>query len=375
MKKKVKLADKIKTLLKNIQAQKQGDKSVKNTNKDALKNLKQLYSKYKLQDEQNPKWLLDDYVKFMRFAQNKIESLGHGLFGFISNNAFLDNPTFRGLRRSLLECYDELYILNLHGNARKKEKTPQGADDENVFNIQQGVSINLFVKKAQTTKKKIHYCDVYDERAEKYAFLAQNDLNSIEWFELTPREPFYLLLPLKTRLLDEYEQGFSVKDMFQISSVGIVTGRDHVVFHKKKESLLELLKDFSTLEPSELRRKYNIGDDSRDWRLEYAIRDVRANADNLEKYIVLCQYRPFDYRWTYYTPNSRTFLAYPVYDVFSTCYPPPPPFNTNIALILSRQAKAIGDLDFDATFISKEASDLNISSGGGGTAFPLFCLA
>ncbi|GAA7965909.1 DNA methyltransferase [Helicobacter pylori] len=330
--KKVKLTDKIKKLLKNLQTQKessnqtqkQSNKSVKNTNKDALKNLKQIHSKYKLQDEKNPKWLLDDYVKFMRFAQNKIESLGHGLFGFISNNAFLDNPTFRGLRRSLLECYDELYILNLHGNARKKEKTPQGADDENVFNIMQGVSINLFVKKAQTTKQKIHYYDVYGERAEKYAFLAQNDLNSIEWLELIPREPFYLLLPLETCLLDEYEQGFSVQDMFQISSVGIVTGRDHVVFHKTKESLLELLKDFSTLEPSELRRKYDIGDDSRDWRLEYAIREVKTNIKRLEEYIVFCQYRPFDYRWTYYTPNSRTFLAYPVYDVFKHMLPPPP---------------------------------------------------
>ncbi|GAA9545450.1 DNA methyltransferase [Helicobacter pylori] len=325
--KNIKLTDKIKTLLKNIQTQKQGDKSVKNTNKDALKNLKQIYSKYKLQKEKNPKWILDDYVKFMRFAQNKIESLGHGLFGFISNNAFLDNPTFRGLRRSLLECYDELYILNLHGNARKKEKTPQGADDENVFDIMQGVSINLFVKKAQITKPKIHYYDVYGERAEKYAFLAQNDLNSIEWLELTPRKPFYLLLPLETRLLDEYEQGFSVKDMFQVGGTGICSKRDHVVFHKTKESLLELLKDFSTLEPSELRRKYNIGDDSRDWRLEYAIREVKTNIKRLEEYIVFCQYRPFDYRWTYYTPNSRTFLAYPVYDVFKHMLPPPSPPN------------------------------------------------
>ncbi len=315
--KKVKLTDKIKTLLKNIQTQKQGG------SKEALKELKKLHSKYKL-DEQNPKWILDDYVKFMRFAQNKIESLGHGLFGFISNNAFLDNPTFRGLRRSLLECYDELYILNLHGNARKKEKTPQGAKDENVFNIKQGVSINLFVKKAQTTKQKIHYYDVYGQRAEKYAFLAQNDLNSIEWLELTPREPFYSLLPLETRLLDEYEQGFSVKDMFQVGGTGICSKRDHVVFHKKKESLLELLKDFSTLEPSELRRKYNISDDSRDWRLEYAVREVKTNIKRLEEYIVLCQYRPFDYRWTYYTPNSRTFLAYPVYDVFKHMLPPPP---------------------------------------------------
>ncbi len=316
--KNVKLTDKIKTLLSSVQIQKQSG------SKNALKELKNLYSKYKLQKEKNPKWILDDYVKFMRFAQNKIKSLGHGLFGFISNNAFLDNPTFRGLRRSLLECYDELYILNLHGNARKKEKTPQGADDENVFNIMQGVSINLFVKKAQTTKQKIYYYDVYGERAEKYAFLAQNDLNSIEWLELTPREPFYLLLPLETRLLDEYEQGFSVQDIFQVGSTGICSQRDHVVFHKKKESLLELLKDFSTLEPSELRRKYDIGNDGRDWRLEYAIRDVRANADNLEKYIVWCQYRPFDYCWTYYTGKSKSFIAYPRGDVFKHMLPPPP---------------------------------------------------
>ncbi len=318
-KKNVKLADEIQTLLNNIQKQKESG------SKNALKELKSLHSKYKLQKEKNPKWLLDDYVKFMRFAQNKIESLGHGLFGFISNNAFLDNPTFRGLRRSLLECYDELYILNLHGNARKKEKTPQGAKDENVFNIMQGVSINLFVKKAQTTKQKIFYYDVYGQRAEKYAFLAQNDLNSIEWLEIAPRAPFYLLLPLKTPLLEEYEQGFSVQDMFQVGGTGICSKKDHVVFHKDEESLLKLLKDFSTLEPSELRRKYDISDSDaiNGWRLGRAIENVKKNSHELEKYIVLCQYRPFDYRWTYYTSESG-FLVGPVYDVFKHMLPPPP---------------------------------------------------
>ncbi|WP_238698407.1 N-6 DNA methylase, partial [Helicobacter pylori] len=260
--KNIKLTDKIKTLLNNIQTQKESG------NKNALKELKNLHSKYKLQDEKNPKWLLDDYVKFMRFAQNKIESLGHGLFGFISNNAFLDNPTFRGLRRSLLECYDELYILNLHGNARKKEKTPQGTDDENVFNIKQGVSINLFVKKAQTTKQKIHYYDVYGQRAEKYAFLAQHDINSIEWLELAPREPFYLLIPQETPLLEEYEQGFSVKEMFQISSVGIVTGRDRIFIANNTESLKEQVLKYCN--------EFN----------EQCIKDIH--------------YRPFDIRKVYY---------------------------------------------------------------------------
>ncbi|GAA7188184.1 DNA methyltransferase [Helicobacter pylori] len=344
--KKVKLTDKIKTLLKNIQTQKQGDKSVKNTNKDALKNLKQIHSKYKLQNEQNPKWLLDDYVKFMRFAQNKIEALGHGLFGFISNNAFLDNPTFRGLRHSLLECYDELYILNLHGNARKKEKTPQGADDENVFNIKQGVSINLFVKKAQTTKQKIHYYDVYGERAEKYAFLAQNDLNSIEWLELTPKKPFYLLLPLQTRLLDEYEQGFSVQKMFQISSVGIVTGKDRIFIANNTESLKEQVLKYCN--------EFN----------EQCIKDIH--------------YRPFDIRKVYYDTKK---LERARENTFKHMLPPPPPTNPktpnqtrkNVALNTPRQLKN-NDKSWTQCFISSCINDQGLSSGGNGAGvnYPLY---
>ncbi len=282
-KKNVKLTDEIKTLLKNIQTQKESG------SKNALKELKNLHSKYKLQKEKNPKWLLDDYVKFMRFAQNKIESLGHGLFGFISNNAFLDNPTFRGLRHSLLECYDELYILNLHGNARKKEKTPQGAKDENVFNIMQGVSINLFVKKAQATKQKICYYDVYGERAEKYAFLAQNDLNSINWLEIAPREPFYLLIPQETPLLEEYEQGFSVQEMFQISSVGIVTGKDRIFIANNTESLKEQVLKYCN--------EFN----------EQCVKDIH--------------YRPFDIRKVYYDTKK---LERARENTFKHMLPPPP---------------------------------------------------
>ncbi len=336
--KNVKLADKIKKLLENLQTQKESG------SKEALKNLKQIHSKYKLQNEKNPKWLLDDYVKFMRFAQNKIESLGHGLFGFISNNAFLDNPTFRGLRRSLLECYDELYILNLHGNARKKEKTPQGAKDENVFNIMQGVSINLFVKKAQTTKQKIHYYDVYGERAEKYAFLAQNDLNSIEWLELTPREPFYSLLPLKTPLLDEYEQGFSVKDMFQISSVGIVTGKDRIFIANNTESLKGQV-------------------------LKY------CNEFN-EQYIKDIHYRPFDIRKVYYDTKK---LERARENTFKHMLPPPTNPKTpnqtrkNVALNTPRQLKN-NDKSWTQCFISSHINDQGLSSGGNGAGvnYPLY---
>ncbi|WP_259457459.1 N-6 DNA methylase [Helicobacter pylori] len=280
--KNIKLTAKIQTLLKNIQTQKESG------SKNTLKELKNLHSKYKLQNEKNPKWLLDDYVKFMRFAQNKIESLGHGLFGFISNNAFLDNPTFRGLRRSLLECYDELYILNLHGNTRKKEETPQGAKDENVFNIMQGVSINLFVKKVQVVKQKICYYDVYGQRAEKYAFLAQNDLNSIEWLELTPRAPFYLLIPQETPLLEEYEQGFSVQEMFKISSVGIVTGKDRIFIANNTESLKEQVLKYCN--------EFN----------EQCVKDIH--------------YRPFDIRKVYYDTKK---LERARENTFKHMLPPP----------------------------------------------------
>ncbi|WQV44240.1 N-6 DNA methylase [Helicobacter pylori] len=321
--KNVKLTDKIQTLLKNIQKQKESG------SKNALKELKNLHSKYKL-DEKNPKWLLDDYVKFMRFAQNKIESLGHGLFGFISNNAFLDNPTFRGLRHSLLECYDELYILNLHGNTRKKEETPQGAKDENVFNIMQGVSINLFVKKAQATKPKIFYYDVYGERAEKYAFLAQNDLDSINWLELAPREPFYLLIPQETPLLEEYEQGFSVQEMFQISSVGIVTGKDKIFIANNTESLKEQVLKYCN--------EFN----------EQCVKDIH--------------YRPFDIRKVYYDTKK---LERARENTFKHMLPPPPPQTNpktpnqtrkNVALITSRrfcqsQKSGVG-------FVSNKISDL-----------------
>ncbi|WP_120829117.1 type ISP restriction/modification enzyme [Helicobacter pylori] len=340
-KKNIKLTDEIQTLLKNIQAQKQGD------SKKALKELKSLYSKYKQQKEKNPKWLLDDYVKFMRFAQNKIESLGHGLFGFISNNGFLDNPTFRGLRRSLLKCYDELYILNLHGNAKKKEKTPQGAKDENVFNIMQGVSINLFVKSPQATKKKIHYYDVYGERAEKYAFLAQHDLDSIEWLELTPREPFCLLIPQETRFLDEYEQGFSVQDMFQISSVGIVTGKDKIFIANNTENLKEqVLKYYN---------EFN----------EQCVKDIH--------------YRPFDIRKVYYDTKK---LERARENTFKHMLPPPPPTDPktpnqtckNVALNIARQSKMYGEWRY--VMAHKELVDINLIASAGsmgvGYNYPLY---
>ncbi len=96
--------------------------------------------------ERNPKWLQDDYVKFLRFGQWRIERTGHGILAFITNHSYLDNPTFRGMRQSLMRTFDDIYVLDLHGSAKKRETCPDGSKDENVFDIQQGTAICIMVK-------------------------------------------------------------------------------------------------------------------------------------------------------------------------------------------------------------------------------------
>lgn len=271
-----------------------------------------------MQNEKNPKWLLDDYVKFIRFAQNKIEHEDQGVIAIITNHGFLDNSTFRGMRFSLLNSFDKIYILDLHGNVKKKEKAPDGGKDDNVFDIQQGVCISIFVK---TSKKKealaeLFCYDLFGKRSEKYNFLLENDLNSINWRKLNPQAPSYLFTPQNEALRTEYDKGWSVKDIFKVSGVGICSKRDNIVFQNSKEKLKELLQDFITKPKEELYKIYDIGEDSRDWKLETAINAIKTNKDNLDKFIMQCHYRHFDFRWTYYINKSRAFMAYPVYDIF-----------------------------------------------------------
>ena len=92
------------------------------------------------------KWLSDDYVKFIRLSEHLIEKNGEGVLGFITNHSYLDNPTFKDMRKHLMETFDTIYIVDLHGNLKKKEKAPDGKRDANVFDIQQGVSLFVGVK-------------------------------------------------------------------------------------------------------------------------------------------------------------------------------------------------------------------------------------
>ncbi|WP_295298135.1 type ISP restriction/modification enzyme [uncultured Brachyspira sp.] len=340
----------------------------------------------KIEKEKNPKWLLDDYVKFIRFAQQKIDNQkAGGIFGFISNNSFLDNPTFRGMRYSLLKSFDEIYIVNLHGNTRKKEVSPDGSKDENVFDIMQGVSINIFVRYTQNIDElnnvnsithkynresaAVYYYDLYGKREYKYKFLFDNNIKSIEWNKLEYKEPFFLFIKQDENLREEYEGFYSIKDMFKISGVGICSKRDNIVFQNSKEKLIKLLNDFINKDKEELYKLYDIGEDSRDWKLDTAIKTIKENENALENYIMKCHYRPFDFKYTYYVNKSRAFMAYPVYDIFEHFLRD----DENIALNVARQSKVSGGWHY--SFMTSGIVDLSLMGGGNtgaGYIFPLY---
>lgn len=230
--------------------------------------------KVKLQ-ERNPKWINDDYVKFMRFGQHFIDKNGEGILAFINPHGFLDNPTFRGMRWSLLNTYDEIYVLDLHGNSKKKETSPDGSADINVFDIQQGVSINLLVK---TGRKKsgelaeVYHCDLYGKREAKYDYLISNSIKSVPYVKIDNLAPNFYFAQKDFGAQKIYDLGFCVNDLFLINSVGIVTANDTLLINSSKHELLK-----------------NISD--------------HLKADSNQKLISKISYRVFDEKYIYYDDN------------------------------------------------------------------------
>lgn len=180
-------------------------------------------------NERNPKWLNDDYVKFIRLAQHYIERNGEGIVAFINPHGYLDNPTFRGMRWNLLKTFDKIYALDIHGNSKKKETCPDGSKDENVFDIMQGVSINLFVKtgkKAKDEMGKVFHQDLYGLRQQKYEFLDSASFESVNYKEVHPKGPMYYFVPKDFGLQEEYDKGIKINELFSIQSMGVTTGHD-----------------------------------------------------------------------------------------------------------------------------------------------------
>jgi len=258
-------------------------------------------------NERNPKWLQDDYVKFIRFGQWRIERTGKGILAFITNHGYLDNPTFRGMRQHLIKSFSEIYILNLHGNAKKREKCPDGSKDENVFDIQQGVSIGIFIKeKEKSGPAEVYYTDIWgireskDKSFGKYPYLFSHSLEDTEWLKIEPEKPQYFFVPQNITLKEEYEKGWKVVEIIKLHGAGMTTARDHMVIDFEQLPLLNRVTDFrdSHLSDTELCKKFNISE-KKGWNISKARRLIKGEKD-LGRFIVPVQYRPFDTRLIFY---------------------------------------------------------------------------
>ncbi len=325
--------------------------------------------KEKLQ-ERNPKWINDDYVKFLRYGQHFIEKNGSGVLAFINPHGFLDNPTFRGMRWNLLKTYDKIYTIDLHGNSKKKETAPDGSVDINVFDIMQGVSINVFVKtgkkKANELGKVLHY-DLYGKRDSKYDFLTENSINSIDFNELPNVAPMYFMVQKDFETKASYDKGFPVLELFSLNSVGIVTARDKFTIHQSKEEAKLTIENFLSLKDEEARKKFNLGKDVRDWKVSYAKSDLEDYYPDKGSFTKL-SYRPFDDKWTFFTGKSKGFHCYPRTEVMQHFT-----LGKNIGLTLCKQFKTgdnyvhafIANKIIESSYVSNRTSEIT-------STFPLY---
>jgi len=321
-------------------------------------------------NERNPKWINDDYVKFLRYGQHFIEKNGSGVLAFINPHGFLDNPTFRGMRWNLLKTYDKIYTIDLHGNAKKKETAPDGSIDQNVFDIMQGVSINIFVKtgekKASELAKVFHY-DLYGKREEKYNFLTENGLNTVKFTLLANKAPNYFMVKKDFDAEKIYSKGFSISELFTTNSVGIVTARDSFTIHKTKNQLEQTIDKFLSLDDENARSYFKLGKDVRDWQVNYARKDLLQHYPDKGTMLKIA-YRIFDDKWTFYTGKSKGFHCYPRNEVMSNF------LNTsNLGLALCKQFKSgnnyqhvfITNKIIESSFVSNKTSEIT-------SVFPLY---
>jgi predicted helicase len=311
--------------------------------------------------EKNPKWLNDDYVKFIRFAQWRIEQTGYGILAFISNNGYLDNPTFRGMRQSLMQTFDDIYILDLHGNSKKKERCPDGSEDKNVFDIQQGVAIGIFIKRtSKDGLATVRHADLWGKReifektndenklvGGKYHWLAENDTKTTSWSQLEPQSPMYLYVPQDYMLKTEYGKLWVLTDIMPLNGVGMTTARDHAVIGFEKNTPLEKATTFrnSTDSNEELCNKLAIPLKA-GWDASKARKLIKGE-NNLSSLIQSVLYRPFDIRWIFY---HDSLVWRTVKHVMRNML-----VGNNIALITTRQTRDKWDIFSSRNIITHKA--------------------
>ena len=319
--------------------------------------------------EQNIQPLSDDYIKFIRYAQYQIEEqTGEGIVAFITNNSFLDGIIHRQMRKELLRVFDEIYILNLHGNSRMKEKAPDGGKDENVFAIQAGVSINIFVKhkEPKNEQAKLFYHELYGLRQEKFDALSKLNLGSESWKELQPAEPYYFFVQKDFQLEEKYRVGFSLTALFYRYNSGATTSRDDMILKFKRGDVAQFIENAQKLPIENFRSHYSFGKDTRNWQVAGAQIDAKENRHITLQYA----YRPFDFRFAPYTGKTRGIWAYPCFKTLGDLL-----YSANYALCTTRMVTssreihhcAITNCLIDKCYVSNRPSESTY-------AFPLYKL-
>jgi predicted helicase len=320
--------------------------------------------------EKNSKWINADEYKFLRYAQYYIEKNEQGILAFINPHSYLDSPTFRGMRWNLLNVYDRIYIIDLHGNSKKKEYSPNGQPDQNLFDIIQGVTINIFVKfgrKREDTLAKVFHSDVFGTREHKNNFLFNHSLNTVDFKEVITRPPNFYFITKNYANSAQYKRGFSLDALFQVNGNGIVSKRDEVAFQESKNNIFEVVKSIIDLSNEEIKAKYNkVNWESRDGKVEFCKRDLMELGIKDDNF-VQCSYRPFDKKWTYYTGKSKGFIGWPVKKVMQHYL-----LGDNVGLVVGRQGQAVGSMPWNLVFITDAISDFNLFYRGGAMSFPLY---
>ena len=323
-------------------------------------------------NERNIQPLSDDYIKFIRYGQYLIEKNKSGILAYISNNSFIDGLIHRQMRKTLLGCFDKIYILDLHGSSKKKETMPDGGNDGNVFDIQQGVSINIFVKNTEDVKPaEVYHYDLFGRREEKYRILSELEFYSMNWEKLNPDPPDYFFVPKQFTGKDDYANYFGVRELFGSNSDGIVTARDRFTIHNTGKDLKDTINGFLSLSDEEARTKFNLGEDVDGWSISKARKDLVPNPEKNPKpdfdKITMIQYRPFDVKFTFYTGQVKGFHSRPRGEIMRHFL-----VGENTGLIFGRQGQVVGSMPWNLVFVTSKLVDKNIYYRGGCIVCPLY---
>lgn len=360
-----------------------GNPPYNSESKNNKKFIKELMKPYKKVNEKNKKPLNDDYIKFIRYAHWKINKKNKGIIGIISNNSFIYGPTHRTMRKEIFNTFDKIYILNLHGDMKKDK------NDKNVFEIKQGVCITFLIKLPEgINQKEVYYYSTFENqlltREGKYSLLMQNTIKDLNWQKIVPKEPFYYFTNQSNNLYDKYCNGIGLEKIFKPNKfmAGIVTGRDPLTIHYNIESLKGVIEDLIDFKTENIRKKYELSDDTRDWVLKDVKQNINEDIQNLlnkeikssknlteEDWNIIMSrrfkkvlYRPFDYRFTYYMKKSKKFLQYPRYEIMKDFIGEDK--KSNIGLVFIRNFPE--DKLFSHAFITDQITDKHIC---GGTAY------